>query len=122
MLVSISLLASVTLASALATSIRGNRGRKNGNHSPNKKIKKEVPGRKKTKAKVPPTIRVITFHESFQFEAYIFEKHAGEDGYTHGFRQFIDGNTEFQCDELEQANFTHYFYRRVPNSNDKNMH
>ena len=88
-----------------------------GSGSPIKKKKNELPGRKK-KRNTAPTLTVYAFHETFALEAYIYD-HNEDDGYTRSYRQMIDGVPEFQCSELQEANFNRYYYRRRPGSNNE---
>ena len=91
-----------------------------GKASPGKKKKERTPSRNE-KSKPAPTIRAYRFHEDFVFEAYVFEKNAGDDAFTNNFREQINGTAREKSEELEQANFNKFFYRRQPGSDNQHM-
>ena len=66
-----------------------------------------------------PTLTCYSFRDEFSIEAYLYCRDDNNDSFTNGFKRFVDG--VIQCDELTNANFVAYKYRRTPNSNNTIM-
>ena len=110
--------AKLTVETTRSTGEDGDGGKAQKRKSPAKKHKK---GPVQKLGKSNPTITCFVCHELFKFEAYIYSRSPGNDGYTYSYKQYCQNVQRYHNQHLLDAGFVRYYYRRVPQSNNVNM-
>ena len=88
--------------------------------SPRRKIKTHAPTRKPKKSP-NPQLKVITFADGFLFEACIYTKNNGDEGYVYQLKEYLRGNISLSSEPIDNLNITGMVHQRKPNSNNEKM-